>query len=126
MKKILKFWTGRGGRFYNSGHVHFVNFESIFAGKTIENIIYNEEKQRWCEDNGNEADYEFNDDGTGYLNLDHEYDTTTCVFENDLNQKQIYAIIEAINEKSTHLNELIRIIKEHYPEYEDEIKKSVL
>lgn len=129
-KKVLKFQTGRGGRFNNAGHVTFVNFERIDEGMTFEQHFFDEETNTWFQASGNELDCEINDDGTGYVNVDHDYDTTHCVFEDDLSEKQINAIIVALNGEHpnqgiywSNYSDLKRIIEEYYPEYLDEIKE---
>jgi len=119
MKKILKFWTHRGGRFYNSGHVEFVGFEEIGEGVTFEDHFFDEDLNKWFEANGNELDCKINEDGTGYVNVDYDYDTTTCVAEDELNPKQINAILRNDNNVFIHQESLDGIIEEYYPEYKD-------
>lgn len=120
--KNLKFWTHRGGRFYNQGHVDFVGFGNIEDDTDLEKMFYNEEDNTWYEANGNPLDYQFNEDGTGYINIDNEYDTTTCVKADSLNEKQLNAILR--RDQSTWLNEeeLRSIIEEYYPDSVDEIE----
>lgn len=113
--KVLKFWTHRGGRYFNSGHIDFVGFETIEEGVTFEDHFYYEEKEKWYEANGNELDYEINEDGTGYVNVDHDYDTTTCVLENNLNTKQINAIQRMDSNCFINEEELKIILNKHYP-----------
>lgn len=114
--KVLKFQTGRGGRFNNSGYVVFVGFENIADGKTM-NDLFEQEDGTFLMSSGNECDCKINNNGTGYVNEDHEYDTTTCVFENELNEKQINAIIRNEGNAFIHELELQIILKEYYSEY---------
>ena len=118
MKKILKFHSGRGGQFFNSGYVMFVGFETIEEDYILHNMFFDEKTEKWFEPDGNELDYEFNGDGTGYINIDNEYDTTRCVFEDDLNAKQKTAIArDRDTNVKLYSEELLSILKEYYPEY---------
>jgi len=114
--KILKFHTGRGGRFNNSGFVTFVEFEKIKEGNTFSGVYLNDTLTKCFCQSGNELDFEINEDGTGYLNEDHDYDTTTCVLVDELDEKQINALIRA---KDSHwnANEIERILNSHYSEF---------
>ena len=115
--KILKFWTHRGGKFYNSGHIDFVGFENIEEGNTFEDHFFDEDHNKWYESNGSELDCEIKEDGTGYVQVDCGYDTTTCVLENDLSIGQIEAIMR--NDSNVFINkeELDSIIEEYYSGY---------
>lgn len=140
--KTLKFHTGRGGRFYNSGHVTFegiedmdlnsCEFEGMFplyeedvldenyrvieVGKPILDKYGN---QVINHPSGDELDYEYNSEtGTGYINIDHDYNTTRWVKEYELNNKQVYALQRAVKYESYYdLYEIKRILNEYYSEY---------
>ncbi len=124
MKKVLKFHTGRGGRFNNSGYVQFVGFETITEGMTM-NDLFEQENGIFLMSSGNECDCQINEDGTGYVNEDHDYDTTNCVFENDLNEKQINAILRSDNRTFVHAEELFYIVKEHYQDRIEEFENTI-
>jgi hypothetical protein len=116
--KILRFHIGRGGRFHNQGHVSFVKIETIHETNAFEPYFNIDGK--FIDSGGNEVDYSINDDGTGYINDDGEYDSDYWVLENSLNAKQIDAIIEEYDDyiaskypNSDHA-EIERILKEHY------------
>ena len=117
MKKVLKFHTKRGGRFHNSGHVIFVGFETIIQGTTLD-FLFIDENDVYFEANGNKADIEINDDGTGYLDIDGDYDTIRCVFEDDLSVAQINALLRD-KDSNVFINhdEIQLILKEYYSEY---------
>ncbi len=120
--KNLKFHIGRGGRFNNQGHMTFVNFKNIDDGCFFEDYSLSEDG-KICYDNvGNELDFQINDDGTGYIDDDGEYDTTIVVKENNLNNKQINAVIDYINTQLLYSKDLIEIINLYYPEYLEYIK----
>ena len=116
MKKVLKFKTARGGRFNNPGHVTFEDFQTMDESNILQEHFYNEDEDKWYEENGEELDFVKNEDGTGYVQIDHEYDTTTFVMEDNLDPKQIGALINA-----DHWNteEIERILNEYYEEYLD-------
>ena len=114
--KNLKFKTGRGGRFNNQGHVTFIGFEDITDGGTFNEVFPNEDFSIVTNGAGNELDFLINDDGTGFLDNDGEYDTIRVVKEDDLNEKQINAVIEIMEYDYNH-EDLERIIKEYYIEY---------
>jgi hypothetical protein len=112
MRKIMKFHTGRGGRYYNAGFVTFVGFEEIT--KELNNYTYLEEEGKLFDDTGSEViDFEFNEDGSGYINSDYEYDTTECVWSDELSNKQISAVARAMDEHYwSDNNDLYQILKQ--------------
>ena len=115
-KKILRFHTGRGGRFHNQGYVTFVDFEKMTSQSPVfDDLFYYEEENKIIDNGSNVLDFVMNDDGTGYIDDDGEYNTDTWVFEDDLNTKQIHAIIREFD--GFYGDELKTIINEFYPEY---------
>lgn len=135
--KTLHFHTGRGGQFHNPGHVTFMGFGTI-QETNLFNEYYFETTQEdiddpdietgdrepgWYHANGNELDCEINDDGTGYINADYEYDSDHWVKENDLNDTQVAALVQWYNNSyfgptlGSEEAEVKRIIHEHYPNY---------
>lgn len=121
--KNLKFHTGRGGQFNNAGYVSFVEFEDLQDGITFEKF-FQDDNGKWFDSACNELDLQINEDGTGYVNEDHDYDTTTVVREDNLNAKQINALIRAYNTFFWNGNsDIENIVKEYYPDFEHELKK---
>jgi hypothetical protein len=114
--KNLKFKTSRGGRFHNAGHVSFIDFENINEGSTFDEMSWDEEKEIYLDWNGEEADCAICEDGTGWLNIDGDYDTTIVECENSLNVKQINALKRAVNNHWA-TEEIERIMNEYYSEY---------
>ena len=114
-KRVLKFHTGRGGRYYNQGHVTFIKFEEIEEGNNFDKYFFDEDEDLYRDGSNNELDYQINEDGTGYINDDGEYDSTHFVLEEDLNEKQIYALIREFD--GIYEKEAREIIKEYYPSY---------
>lgn len=112
--RVLKFHTGRGGKFFNSGYVRFIDFDRIENSHNWDNYFFCDEKNTWYDGNGNELDYQINGDGTGYINDDNEYDTTNWVNEDELNDKQISAIKREIEDNSFYADELKMIVKKYY------------
>lgn len=122
--KNLKFHTGRGGRYNNPGYVTFTGFESITEGHTFDDLFPNDDWSIVRDPAENELDFEINEDGTGYVDDDGYYDSTHVVKENELNKKQIAALIR---EKDSHRDreEIVRVLTEHYAEYmpEEEVEE---
>lgn len=114
--KILRFHTGRGGRFNNQGHVTFIEFERILDTDAFQEYFLNESTGEWIMPSGNALDCEINDNGTGYINDDGEYDSDHWVKEDDLNPKQAIALGQACK-YGTHWDEkeMKRILNEYYP-----------
>lgn len=139
--KTLHFHTGRGGQFFNPGHVSFRGFETIhetgifneyyfyYSQEDIEDPDIIKEEPGWYRANGDMLDYEINEDGTGFIHSDTIYDSDHWVKEEDLNEKQIEAIVEWYNESLcgpipySDEAEIRRIIHEHYPNYITELEQ---
>ena len=131
---IVAFHTGRGGRYYNAGHVTFlgekkisdftydlfVRFENeLDIYEAIDNRPNLLEKYYECSDkedfsffeklgfkigekiytdgNGNPVGLTVSeaDSGVGSINIDNDYNTTTCVFVKDLSDDDINIIIKS-------------------------------
>ena len=119
--KILQFYKGRGGRFHNAGFLSFVGFSEKL---TIQHLIFQnyywiEEKETFFNDSNNEVDYCINEDGSGWVSDDGEYDTDSFCLENNLNDKEINVILDEIANESLHFHELQRIVETYYSEYLD-------
>lgn len=116
--KVLKFHEGRGGRFNNAGHTTFIGFERIDEGKAYSECWFDDDDQLIEGVAGNALEAEIRPDGTGYINHDFEYDRTTCVFENDLTEKQINALKRELK-SGAYEDEAREILEKYYPEYID-------
>lgn len=112
--RVLKFHTGRGGRFHNAGFVKFVGFERIDEGTAYESLYFDENGD--LSDDNHSIDVEINEDGTGFINQDNDYDTTRCLFENDLDHKQIEALKREAKGGFDD-KEARKILEMHYPEH---------
>jgi|SRR5690554_2050762 len=118
MKRVLKFHEGRGGQHYNPGHFTFVGFERIDQGKAFESC-WLDENNELLDVSPNALEVEINPDGTGFINHDNSFDTTHCVFEDQLTPKMIAALVrESIG--SRYDKEAIEILENHYPEHINE------
>ena len=135
-KIIVSFHIGRGGRFYNSGHVTFLGEENInhytddlFVRYDNQQIIRNTLKNRnlsnllekfddciesdnfnffiqkfsdfeigeqiYIDLNGNEIGLSVDNDGTGIINRDNNYDTTYAKYLEDCNEDELYLIVNS-------------------------------
>ena len=102
--RVAMFHIGRGGRFYNGGHLTFVGFKKIdecedWNGAFEQN---RDKNSRFCktyltDGNGNvlmDAD-EYKvaiETGIGCLGLDGEYDTTYTTYTDELTDNQLRAM----------------------------------
>lgn len=118
MKRILKFHEGRGGRFFNPGYLTFESFdECIQDDNTIaDSCFVEEETGRLLSASGNELDYQFNEDGTGYINYDNNYDTIYYVMEDDLTVGQ-QTCLSKIDVNDVYYDEVRTILEKYYDGY---------
>lgn len=115
MKKVLRFHIGRGGRFFNPGFMIFIGFEKLEEGDKNFIDFYPDENGGWKEDNGNELDYMVNEDGTGYINIDNDYDKDVWELEDNLSSKQIDALLRA--KDGFYKDEIKEILEKYYEDY---------
>jgi len=115
--KVLRFHTGRGGRYHNAGHVLFRDFGPLDTLHFTD--FFEDETHGYIEEDGTPLDYEHNEDGTGYINVDGEYNRDDWVLETDLSPAQCRALARIGNPDNNyyHSGEARRIIVEYYPEY---------
>lgn len=94
---IVKFHTGRGGRFNNPGHVTFVGCERIDEGHVFDSLFLNEDETEYVGDSGNEVELSVEDaeTGVGTINIDNGYNTTTATYISDCDHSLLAAIAEA-------------------------------
>lgn len=94
---IVKFHTGRGGRFNNPGHVTFVGCERIDEGHVFESLFLNEDETEYVGDSGNEVELTVEEAGTGIgtINIDNDYNTTTALYITECDHTLLAAIAKA-------------------------------
>ncbi len=95
MKSIVKFHIGRGGRFYNGGHLSFLGFEGLNE-HDIQNCFLNMETKEFEDGQGNsvgltEGEYE---SGIGTVDHDGEYNSTYAKYLGDCTEKEIFLIVK--------------------------------
>ena len=106
-KRVAMFHIGRGGRFYNSGHLTFVGFNKINECHDWQQNTFDktrDEKGKFCKPylidcSGNvlmDADQyqEAVETGIGILNFDHDYDTTYTTYTDELSVAELEAMSE--------------------------------
>lgn len=93
---IVKFHRGRGGRFYNGGHVTFVGCERIDEGSAFDELFLSEDETQWLDSQGKEVglSVEESETGIGTIDQDGEYDTTTTMHITDCDHSSLAAIAE--------------------------------
>lgn len=104
---ILCFHIGRGGRFYNPGHLTFSGTKKITETSDFSNLVApkykngNDDlrtlKAEWLDETGNSVELtnEMVKTGIGIINHDHAYDTTYTTYLKDLTENEISSIVEA-------------------------------
>jgi len=99
---------GRGGRFYNGGHKSIID-----SGKSItdyiDDLFYDEKKNILHDGPGNELDFEFNSNGTGYINIDNQYNTIAVCLLSDLEPEKYYLIADSGEWNTVELLQLLGI-----------------
>jgi hypothetical protein len=90
-KEILAFHIGRGGRFHNPGHLTFIGFKAI--DRFTDDLFMNEDETEYIDSNGNEVGLSVDNDGTGRIDIDRDYDTTYCKYLDDLDENEMDAIM---------------------------------
>lgn len=88
---IVAFHIGRGGRFNNAGHLSFIGEHNI--NEYVGNLFISEDNDGvYLDFSGNEVGLSVDNDGTGRINIDYDYDTTYCLFLSDCDFKEIKSI----------------------------------
>jgi hypothetical protein len=125
MNTILKFKIGRGGNFYNPGHLsfegvtkgisHTSEFNSLFPP-----MINEEEEDRspdaeWTDGSGNSVELTnaMVDSGIGRINMDNDYDTVYTIFAKDCSEEEsnrVFKQAQEFNGKYYHQYGLDEII----------------
>ena len=98
---VAMFHEGRGGRFYNGGHLAFVGFKKITECHDFQqNTFMNEAETQLTDCNGNELmDAEelqvALNTGIGCLNFDMQYNTTFTRYVKDLNENEAKIMLDS-------------------------------
>ena len=105
--EILCFHIGRGGRFFNQGHLTFSgtkkitdtsDFDRLFPPKYKNgNDNLKSKKAEWLSETGNSVELtnEMVKSGVGRINFDNDFDTTYTTYLKDLSEEEIEAVIKA-------------------------------
>ncbi len=105
---VVTFKKGRGGRFHNGGHVSFYSLCKIQDVSVLEEyMFFNEENGKWYEGNGEELDCQLNEDGTGYINIDSEYNSYYALKIEDFNRSHFAALVENDHFESDEILEFV-------------------
>lgn len=75
-QEILAFHIGRGGRFNNGGYRTFKGFKAI--DKFTDDLFMNKEETEYIDGNGNSVGLLVDNDGTGSIDIDGDFDTIYC------------------------------------------------
>lgn len=126
-KIIVAFHTGRGGRFYNPGHVSFIgekNFQDLISLNSNNLFEQNRDKKgRFCKpymtDCSGKVVVEPGhiQDEVGCLDFDGSYDTDSCGYVEDCTEEELCIIFDSGNWISPELREYL---KNHFEEVGDE------
>ena len=87
---IVAFHIGRGGRFYNAGHLSYLGEKDI--NDFVDNLFLNEDETMYTNGDGDEL-LEVENGGIGIIDIDGGYNTTYCCKVWDLDEKEINVIL---------------------------------
>ena len=94
---IVAFHIGRGGRFHNQGYKTFIKWGANINDYTEELFMAEDEKE-YMDSSNSLVGLKVENDGTGIINCDNEYDTTYCVRLSEIDENEFNIICE--NEKN--------------------------
>lgn len=96
---IVAFHVGRGGKYWNPGHVSFIGEKKIreFTG----NLFLSEEEEEFLDGNGNSVGLTIQEceNGIGTINIDGGYDTTYTCYLTDCSDSELEIIENTKNER---------------------------
>ena len=87
---IVAFHIGRGGRFYNSGHLSYIGENTI--NSFTNDLFLNESQTMYTDTNGNEL-LPVENNGIGCIDIDGEYNTTYTTTVGQMTDEEVSAII---------------------------------
>lgn len=91
---IIAFHIGRGGRFNNQGHLSYVGEHKITESMFIEHLFTNTEETQYTDSNGKEVGLPVDNDGTGTIDIDGDYDTSYAIRVSEIGDNELQAIIK--------------------------------
>ena len=94
---IVAFHIGRGGRFHNQGHKSFIKWGANINEYT-EDLFITEDEKDYMDCDNSLVGLKVENDGTGVINRDNEYDKTYCVRLSEIDENEFNIICE--NEKN--------------------------
>lgn len=110
---IVAFSIGRGGRFYNGGHITYIgekNFQDLIYIRSNDLFERNrDEYGKFCKPyladaSGNVvSDDDYKNSLVGTLNFDNEYDTMTAMYIEDCGDETLEIIAKSYEYKSPEL-----------------------
>jgi hypothetical protein len=130
MNTILKFKIGRGGRFYNGGHLSFegvtkgisytYEFNDLFPPMKNEEEKDHSPDAEWTDGSGNSVELTnaMIESGIGRINMDGKYDTVYTIYAKDLSENEAKLVFKEAQEfggKYYHnyaINEIIEGVSE--------------
>lgn len=88
---IIKFHIGRGGQYYNQGHLSFKRIQRIDEGDVYNSLFLNEETKEYYTETGSEVGLTEEEAATGIgrIDIDGDYDTTYTTTIKELTKKEI-------------------------------------
>lgn len=88
---ILAFHIGKGGRFYNSGHLSYIGENTI--NYFTNDLFLSEDESEYLDLNGEKVGLLFENTGIGRIDIDGEYDTTYTTTVGQMTDEELSAII---------------------------------
>ena len=88
---IVAFHIGRGGRFYNSGHLSYIGENTI--NYFTNDLFLSEDESEYLDLNGEKVGLLVENDGIGRIDIDGQYDTTYTTTVGQMTDEEVSAII---------------------------------
>lgn len=88
---IVAFHIGKGGRYYNSGHLSYIGEHTI--NYFTNDLFLSENESEYLDPNGEKVGLLFDNNGIGRIDIDGEYDTTYTTTVGQMTDEEVSAII---------------------------------
>lgn len=102
-EQVLEFHIGRGGRFFNAGHLTYNGMVDSITSTSAFNSLFAQHDEsdneldefEYFDGNGNGVELTKTQakEGTGTINIDNDYDTTYCIRVSEVDENQMEVIL---------------------------------
>lgn len=91
---IVAFHIGKGGRFYNSGHLSYIGENDI--NNFTNDLFLSEDESEYLDLNGEKVGLLVDNDGIGRIDIDGQYDTTYTTTVGQMTDEEVSAVINRV------------------------------